>query len=141
MAKNQLDSIKKMFLSKIRSYDILNDGYDNFSEKVNEYIPAVLEEYIPPRKYGKLEFNDGSFSRELKKTEKKIIVYGLICEWISPEILTLDLLRQNYNSKDWDMTSQANHLSKLLTLEDECKSKFSYWRNRIGYIAMGEEDE
>ena len=43
-------------------------------------------------------------------------------EWIKRQIATVDVTKQKYSSKDFELTSQANHLAKLIILKNDFKT-------------------
>jgi len=78
-----------------------------------------------------------TFNFLLDREEINIFAHLMIVEWITRQIATANVTRQRYSSKDFEFTSQANHLSKLLnlrqTFKDESKSlQRLYKRRQIG---------
>lgn len=59
----------------------------------------------------------GYFNCKMTYEEIRIISLCAILEWIDRQILDVDVIRQKYSSKDFELTSQANHLSKLENLK------------------------
>ena len=41
--------------------------------------------------------------------------------WVQRQVTSIENTRMKYSGSDFKMTSQANHLSKLLTLLEECR--------------------
>lgn len=77
------------------------------------------------------------FTNELSLSEIEILANLMKLEWIKREINSIHLLRQQLSSKDFGLTSQANHLKILLELkvatENDVQSlltKYSYISNR-----------
>ncbi len=73
----------------------------------------------------------------LDQEEVKIIGDLMVLEWIRRQIATVDVTRQKYSSKDFELTSQANHLAKLLQFEEKHKENIKeaqmlYKRRVIG---------
>ena len=57
-------------------------------------------------------------------TQEEIGIFALLMtiEWIVRQVATCDVTKQKYSSKDFELTSQANHLSKLLTFKNDFKT-------------------
>lgn len=77
------------------------------------------------------------FTNDLSLSEIEILANLMKLEWIKREINSIHLLRQQLSSKDFGLTSQANHLKILLELkvatENDVQSlltKYSYISNR-----------
>ena len=43
----------------------------------------------------------------------------MIVEWIGRQLANIDVTRMKYSGDDFKFTSQANHMSKLLTLKKD----------------------
>ena len=58
-----------------------------------------------------------------KLTEEEINILALLMKqgWVQRQVVSIENIRMKYSGPDFKMTSQANHLSKLLTLLDECR--------------------
>lgn len=56
-------------------------------------------------------------------TEEEINILALLMKvgWLDRQIASVEHTRMKYTGSDFKMTSQANHLSKLLTLLEECQ--------------------
>ena len=74
------------------------------------------------------------FNFILDLEEINIIVYLMISEWITRQLATVDVTRQRYSSQDFEFTSQANHLAKLINLkteyQKECKKIQRLYKRR-----------
>jgi hypothetical protein len=45
--------------------------------------------------------------------------------WFNDKLYSLDLIKQRMSSKDWKMTSQAEHLLRLTVLNQELEKEIS----------------
>lgn len=63
------------------------------------------------------------FNFVLTQEELSIFAHLMMVEWIRRQIATTDITRQKYGSKDFQLTSQANHLSKLTNFKNDFKSE------------------
>lgn len=64
-------------------------------------------------------YGGGQFSEELTKEEIEILAYYMIVGWLDYQLASVELTRMKYSGNDYKFTSQANHLSKLLTLKKD----------------------
>lgn len=71
-----------------------------------EIVPDVLVE-------------ESSFKAELTSEEINILAILMMNSWLQRQITTIENIRMKYSGTDFKMTSQANHLTKLLTLLKE----------------------
>ena len=64
--------------------------------------------------------NDNScFMSELSSEEINILAILMMNSWLQRQVTTIENIRMKYSGTDFKMTSQANHLGKLLTLQAE----------------------
>ena len=61
------------------------------------------------------------FNVELTPEEINILALLMKQGWVQRQVTSIENTRMKYSGSDYKMTSQANHLSKLLTLLDESR--------------------
>lgn len=61
------------------------------------------------------------FESDLSLEEVNIIALLMKNAWLNRQITSIENTRQKYSGSDFKMTSQANHLAKLLTLREETR--------------------
>jgi len=126
------DNIHNRVLIKISDRDLLS------------LLPADLEEYLDNLLRSALvkfrtnnvdlsDRNDGAreFNTTLSEIEEEILALFEVVEWLTPQIKSIDILKQNLSTKDYKLASQANHLDKLQALYRE--SQITAERLRIDY--------
>lgn len=64
--------------------------------------------------------DNSAFEAELTSEEINIIAILMKRGWVQRQVSSVELTRQKYGGTDFKMTSQANHLSRLLALLKEC---------------------
>ena len=69
----------------------------------------------------KLLVERSSFAEELTAEEINILAILMMEGWLQRQITSIENTRMKYSGTDFKMTSQANHLAKLLTLLKECQ--------------------
>ena len=60
-----------------------------------------------------------SFTATLSSEEINILAILMMNSWLQRQVTTIENIRMKYSGTDFKMTSQANHLAKLLTLLEE----------------------
>ena len=80
-------------------------------------FPRKSLEYVIEEGEG---LNDNSFFvSELSSEEINILAILMMNSWLQRQITTIENIRMKYSGTDFKMTSQANHLGKLLALQTE----------------------
>lgn len=77
-------------------------------EEEDENIPDVLIER-------------SHFNVDLTSEEINILALLMMCGWLQRQVTSIENTRMKYSGTDFKMTSQANHLAKLLNLLAECQ--------------------
>ena len=60
-----------------------------------------------------------SFNMDLTSEEINILAILMMCAWVQRQVTSIENTRMKYSGSDFKMTSQANHLAKLLSLLKE----------------------
>ena len=60
-----------------------------------------------------------SFNTDLTSEEINILAILMMCAWLQRQVTSIENVRMKYSGADFKMTSQANHLAKLLSLLKE----------------------
>lgn len=60
-----------------------------------------------------------SFNTDLTSEEINILAILMMCAWVQRQVTSIENTRMKYSGSDFKMTSQANHLAKLLSLLKE----------------------
>ena len=79
------------------------------------------------------------FPSELNSEEINILAILMMCAWVQRQVTSIENIRMKYSGSDFKMTSQANHLQKLLSLLSECQRQSHhmqrlYKRRRISKL-------
>ena len=68
-----------------------------------------------------VEVDDSKFNSDLTEEEINILAISMMAVWLQRQITSIENIRMKYSSSDFKMTSQANHLAKLLSLSNEVR--------------------
>lgn len=60
-----------------------------------------------------------SFTAELTDEEINILALLMMCAWVNRQVASIENTRMKFTSSDFKMTSQANHLAKMMNLLTE----------------------
>lgn len=110
---------------------VLTDYIIEIEEKYNDTVED--DEFIVGYVWNELEEDDepddsisqkviidkSSFSAELTSEEINILAILMMEGWVQRQVTSIENTRMKYSGVDFKMTSQANHLSKLLALLSE----------------------
>jgi hypothetical protein len=118
MANTNISEIYESFLSKISDYNLLS------STLMDEEIDEELFGYFKSArtKFYKCKNNlaiveditgEKTFSSELTYFEIEIITNLMTVEYLKPQILSSEVLKQSLSDKDFKIYSQANQLREL----------------------------
>lgn len=98
----------------IKNQDEINEDdfvigvlWDELDEDVLDDAPPVVIEH-------------STFAADLTSEEINILAILMMCSWLQRQVTSIENTRMKYSGSDFKMTSQANHLSKLLSLLNEC---------------------
>ena len=81
---------------------------DSLTEEENNKVPKVLVER-------------SRFNVELSSEEINILALLMKQSWVQRQVTSIENIRMKFSGSDFKMTSQANHLAKLLTLLEESR--------------------
>jgi hypothetical protein len=87
---------------------IIGVVWNDLPEDADVQVPDVLVE-------------QSSFSADLTSEEINILALLMKCGWVQRQVASIENTRMKYSGSDFKMTSQANHLSKLLSLLSEAQ--------------------
>ena len=69
----------------------------------------------------KVIIEKSTFTADLTKEEIYILALIMKCGWLQRQVTSIENTRMKYSGPDFKMSSQANHLAKLLNLLTECQ--------------------
>ena len=108
------------FLSKIT-----DDMYMELSEEETlpiqeELLMSALPHFEFPRKnIFNIDKELKVFNVDLTLEEVNIIATYMMVEWFSVQLASVEMTRMKYSGADFKLTSQANHMFKLLVLKKD----------------------
>ena len=93
----------------------ITDFEENYIDDVDTYegVESNDEEVTA------IIYNGGCFNTALTPEEVNILSTYMIVEWLGQQLASVENTRMKYSGSDFKFTSQANHMSKLLTLKKD----------------------
>lgn len=76
----------------------------------------------PPR----VVIEHSCFAADLTSEEINILAILMLISWVQRQVSSIENTRMKYSGTDFKMTSQANHLSKMISLLNECKQQSTH---------------
>ena len=106
-------------------YDYSIESEIKFENEIDkdDFIIGILWDEMPEDSINetpRVEIEQSSFTAELTSEEINILAILMMCAWVQRQVTSIENTRMKYSGTDFKMTSQANHLSKLLSLLNEC---------------------
>lgn len=89
----------------------------------DDFIIGILWDEMPNdsiNEVPRVEIEHSIFNDDLTSEEINILAILMMCAWVQRQVTSIENTRMKYSGTDFKMTSQANHLSKLLSLLNEC---------------------
>lgn len=128
--KTSLQEMYDVFLSNITDDMFMEITREETEEILDEILMRALPSFEFPRKnIFDIDWQERCFNVQLTAEEENIICQYMIAAWIGYQLATVELIRQKYSSSDFSFTSQASHMSKLITLKTHYEDQgFHYQR-------------
>lgn len=115
------------FLSKIKDVEFLNQLVTNTSD-IEEVMKGYLQNSIPRFRRCKQNLNDidltlKQFNVDLNFDEIDILGDLVLIQYLTPQINTINLIKQSVSNSDFRLTSQAAHLKILMDLRSDAERR------------------
>lgn len=139
----KLDKVFSRFLRKISDYNFitLNMTNEEIEEELLGYLEsATVKFHICEKNLDIATLEDGSksFTEYLDGLEMEVLVSWMLVEYMKPQILATETLKQTLSDKDFKMYSQANQVRELRLLNEVIKAEaekimtdYSYRKMRV----------
>lgn len=118
----QFDAIYDRFLGKIT-----DDMYMEWTlEDTQKDLKNILIDAIPNFEFPRFplydyDLDNNSYNIDLTSEEIHILALLMYNTWLQRQIASIENIRMKYSGADFKMTSQANHLDKLMKLKQEAE--------------------
>ena len=95
--------------------------YENEVVADDFVIGVVWNDSLDLEEIPKVLVDKSSFGVELSQEEINILALLMKQSWVQRQVASIENTRMKYSGADFKMTSQANHLAKLLSLLEESR--------------------
>lgn len=119
-----VDAIPGFEFPRINLYDYdisVVQMYENEAVEEDFIIGIVWNDSLDLEEIPKVLVDRSSFGVELSSEEINILALLMKQAWVQRQVTSIENTRMKYSGSDFKMTSQANHLSKLLSLLEESR--------------------
>ena len=105
----------------LETYEICLEQIKEDEVLKGDFILGILWEELPEdlSQIPYVIVDRSSFAEELSSEEINILALLMKQGWVQRQVTSIENIRMKYSGSDFKMTSQANHLAKLLTLLKE----------------------
>lgn len=116
------EEVYDVFLSHISDHIFMNNDEDD--EMKFRYLRNSVVRFSKCKKDLSKRTND-SFLDTLTDEEIQILGVCMVIEYLNPQIISLNNIKQALGSKDFSISSQANFLDALISLRENKKIEFN----------------
>lgn len=119
-----IDAIPGFEFPRINLYDYeisIVQMYENEIVEEDFVIGVVWDDTLDLEEIPRVLVDRSSFNVELSQEEINILALLMKQAWVQRQVTSIENTRMKYSGSDFKMTSQANHLSKLLSLLEESR--------------------
>lgn len=110
----------------LMEYTIETVEMDEEEVSPNDFIIGVLWQDMPEEvdwTKPKVVVDNSFFVATLTTEEINILAILMMQNWVQRQVTSIENTRMKYSGSDFKMTSQANHLQKLMSLLNDCKTQ------------------
>ena len=130
--EDTLKDLKHLLKEAIPGFEFPRKNLDNYTESSEvmfaDDVPedAFLLEKLPDDPVSgrpQVAVDTSSFGEELTSEEINILSYIMLEGWLQRQITSIENTRMKYSGSDFKFTSQANHLQKLQTTQENVRTR------------------
>lgn len=117
--EDTLRDLQNLLINAIPGFEFPRQVIDDFTLLVLEKESNLVTDndfIIGETDSGKVLVEQSYFTSNLTNEEINILAILMLEGWVQRQITSIEVTRMKYSGPDFKMTSQANHLSKLLNL-------------------------
>ena len=111
--------LRNLLIEAIPCFEFPRKDLSDYTVSTTAKSASEIEEadfVLGESEEGKKIIESSSFAADLTSEEINILAILMMINWTQRQITSIENTRMKYSGSDFKFTSQANHLSKLLTL-------------------------
>ena len=113
--EDTLRDLQSLLVNAIPDFEFPRKNLNNYT------ISVAAQAELNENSIDYIEKDNSVFNITLTQEEINILATLMMCGWLQRQVASIENIRMKYSGSDFKFTSQANHLSKLLTLLAECQ--------------------
>lgn len=111
-------SVYARFTPKVTDYSYLNLSEQEIEDNLETFLKSSIIKFRYCDKLSNRDETLKQFNEDLTEEEQEILSILMCVEFLTPKLLTDDLLKQTLNSKDYKLYSQSNHVKEIRFIRD-----------------------
>lgn len=128
------------FVPKLRDYDFINLQQTDLEEIFEGYLISAIVRFSNYCKNASdIDRTIKQFNIDLTLMEIEILSFYMCLEYLLPQVLRIENLKQTMSTNDYKKTSQAQHLKELKDLRKDIEAEanhlillYSYGNGNLG---------
>lgn len=133
--------IYSRFLAKISDYSFVSLTQDELEANLESFLSGAIVQFRRCKKSLYLRDNITKvFEENLNEEEQEILSKLMVVEYLTPRLVTADLLQQTLSSRDFRLYSQANHIKEIRDLRNAIKNEASRMMTDYTYYNFDMDD-
>jgi hypothetical protein len=133
MLPTLFQEIFDIFLDKVKDYTFLSLTAEDMDTLLSGYLKSAIVKFKKSKVDLSYDPHLMQFNNELGYEEMEILAMLMCVEYITPQIMTTEILKQTLASKDYQMFSQAQHLKELKDLRKQLRAEINSLINNYTY--------
>jgi len=110
------------FLPKLSDYSFFSLSKEELDANLETWLMTAIVKFKKCKKdLSKRDSLNKEFVEDLSDEEKNILAQLMIVDYLTPKLITAELLQQTLSTKDFKLYSQANHIKEIKSLRDSMK--------------------
>lgn len=141
MSTNKVSDVFDSFLGKISDYTFLNVSDEDLEKDLHKYLRTSCAKFHQCKKSLILNNDRTEFKDHLSYFEVEILSKLMVVEYMHPQILSSETIRQSLSDGDFKIYSQSAHLRELNLLYRQMKKESQQMILDYTYFKMYKEDD
>ena len=135
-----LKDLKNLLINSLSLFEFPRFPIDNYTIDISikpreeiltdDFVIGLVQNDLESEENNEIQqfvyVDNSKFNFELTSEEINIIAYLMLSLWTQRQVTSIENTRMKYSASDFKMTSQANHLQKLMSLLDQCQKQSRY---------------
>lgn len=126
---NRYQEVYFHFLDMVETYEFLSFTDEELEAGFELKLKRALSK-ITAFEDVEMDNETGCFSRPLTNMEVTILAHGLLVEWLSQKVFSVQGMENHMSSKDFTVFSSANHLKEMRELHAYADKELHYLINQ-----------